>query len=76
MKEVKSVWDRISLLALTCAASIISAEAYAQASSDALEEIVVTATRRSADLQNTAISASVLSGDVIDDKAVFDLYEL
>jgi iron complex outermembrane receptor protein len=73
MKFGTFVRTRVPLLALGCAAAIASLPAQAQ---EALEEIVVTATRRSTNLQQTAISASVLSGDLIDDKAVFDLYEL
>ncbi|MBI2994473.1 MAG: TonB-dependent receptor [Gammaproteobacteria bacterium] len=76
MNAGNSVRVRIPLLALSCAVSMIAADVRAQSSGAALEEIVVTATRRSTDLQNTPISASVLSGDAIVDKAVFDLYAL
>lgn len=66
---------RVRLLLLGCAiAAMLGMEVQAQ--SDNLEEITVTATRRSTDLQQAGISASVLSGEAIDDKAVFDLYEL
>ncbi|HEX9659301.1 MAG TPA: TonB-dependent receptor, partial [Rhodothermales bacterium] len=73
MKVGNSIHFRVLLVALGCASSIASVSVQAQ---DALEEIVVTATRRTTDLQKAGISASVLSGDMIDDKAVFDLYEL
>ena len=65
-----------SLLALGCAASLAAAPANAQTASTGLEEIIVTAQRRELNLQNTAISASVLSGDAIADKGVTDLYDL
>jgi iron complex outermembrane receptor protein len=43
---------------------------------DKLEEIIVTAERRTESLQNTAISASVLSGDLLGDKGVTSLFDL
>jgi iron complex outermembrane receptor protein len=62
-------------MALACAATMICADVAAQMH-EALEEVVVTATRRSTDLQVTAISVSVLSGKDIVDKGVFTLYNL
>jgi len=41
-----------------------------------LEELIVTATRRSTDLQTTASAATVLTGDMMEKKAVFDLVQL
>ena len=38
--------------------------------------IVVTASRREVDLQDTAVSASVLTGELLEDKGVRELYEL
>ena len=64
------------LLALGCAASLAAVPANAQTASTGLEEIIVTAQRRELNLQNTAISASVLSGDAIGAKGVTDLYDL
>jgi iron complex outermembrane receptor protein len=74
MTHDNSARQSAGLLVLLCASALIHADVQAQAG--ALEEIVVTATRRTTDLQNTGISASVLTGEMIEDKAVFDLYEL
>jgi iron complex outermembrane receptor protein len=41
-----------------------------------LEELIVTATRRSSDLQTTASAATVLTGELMEKKAVFDLVQL
>ena len=51
------------LLAMGCAGSLAATDAGAQSGSGTLEEIIVTAQRRELNLQNAAISASVLSGD-------------
>jgi iron complex outermembrane receptor protein len=48
----------------------------APAQAQMLEEVVVTAQRRTTDLQQAGITASVLSGKAVEDKAVFDLYKL
>ena len=54
------------LLALGSAGTLTSIDASAQTTTSGLEEIIVTAQRRELNLQNTAISASVLSGDKLD----------
>lgn len=60
-----------SLFALSFTISLINDAVYAQSS--ALEEVVVTAQRRTTDLQSTAISASVLSGEDLIDKSINNL---
>jgi iron complex outermembrane receptor protein len=74
MKLGTSRLHRIGALALSCASLIAVQNTSAQ--SEALEEVIVTATKRTSDLQTTALSVSVLSGKDIEDKAVFDLYDL
>jgi iron complex outermembrane receptor protein len=46
------------------------------AEENVLEELIVTATRRSTGLQTTASAATVLTGDMMEKKAVFDLVQL
>ncbi len=41
-----------------------------------MEELVVTAERRESDVQETAISASVMSGEQLEEKGVVDLYTI
>ena len=41
-----------------------------------LEEVTVTAERRTTNLQETAVAATVLSGDSLDDRGVFSLEQL
>ncbi len=84
MKIVGSLWNRISFVALSCAAAFLCEGVQAQstpatsisASSTALEEVIVTAKRRSEDIQTTSISATVLSQELLEDKGVVDLYAL
>ena len=70
------------LPALSFAAALASTGANAQASaadsasSEKLEEIIVTAQRRAQSLQTVATSATVLTGDVMEEKGVADLYKL
>lgn len=52
---------------------IFTSAAYAQ---NTLEEIVVTAERRTTSLQNTAVSADVLSGDMLESKGIGSLIDL
>jgi iron complex outermembrane receptor protein len=67
-----------------CAAStilLIHPLAFAQSgdreqNAPVLEELVVTATRRSSDLQTTAAAATVLTGDLMEKKGVYDLPQL
>ena len=70
MRHGISLWNRIAFAALSGAALMVYADAHAQsasAQSTALKEVVVTATRRSEDLQDTSVSATVLSGDLMTD---------
>ena len=79
MKHGYSVWNRIAFPALSGFALLVGADAHAQsapAQTTELKEVVVTATRRSEDLQDTSVSATVLSGDLLTDKGVVDLYAL
>ena len=67
--------------AIASALSLASVEAAAQspvnaAEDEALEEVTVTAQRRTESLQTVAISASVLSADALEAKGVGDLYSL
>jgi len=70
------------LSALTCATSLFTADVSAQTSAantgsgEKLEEIIVTAARRSESLQTSAISASVLTAEAIEEKGVVNLYSL
>ena len=72
MKQNRSSWVCISLLSLTSTIFFVNTEVSAQTGSgaDALEEVVVTATRRTTDLQSTALAASVLSGEDLVDKGI------
>jgi iron complex outermembrane receptor protein len=79
MRNAFSLRNRFPLLAMACSAAIAGQDARAQApaaASDALEEIIVTAKRRSEELQTTSISATVLTQDLIEGKGVVDLYAL
>lgn len=75
MNQGKSVWIRALVPVLGCAVALFSGAAPAQTST-ALEEVIVTAQKRTSDPQTTAMSVSVLSEQMIEDKGVFDLYTL
>jgi iron complex outermembrane receptor protein len=67
------------LVALSCAVVFLGETVQAQApaaDADALEEIVVTAKRRSEDVQTSSISATVLNQELLESKGVVDLYAL
>ena len=72
----------LCLSALTGAGALFGAGAYAQSpaaspeASEKLEEVVVTASRRTESLQTSSISASVLTAEAIEDKGVVNLYAL
>ena len=73
MKHGLSVWNRIAIPALSGAALVVGTNAQAQSTAGAtveLKEVVVTATRRSEDVQRSAIAVSVLTGDMIEAKGV------
>ena len=76
MNGINSVSRRLYILTICIAALCGSVNAFAQSSSAALEEIVVTAERRTQNLQNVALSATVLTGDMLEDKGVGDLYQI
>jgi iron complex outermembrane receptor protein len=78
MKHGFSVWNRFALPALSGVALVAGTNAEAQAPESAVElkEVVVTATRRVEDVQKLSLAVSVLSGEMIEDKGVFDLYAI
>jgi len=79
MKDTRSAWLGISLLAATLASFSFNTNSYAQsaaADDDALEEIIVRAQRRETDLSRTALAASVLSGQDLVDQGVVDIVAL
>jgi iron complex outermembrane receptor protein len=82
MKQLSSHGQLTWLPALTCVAALGAANVQAQSppasssSVDKLEEVLVTAERRTESLQTTAISASVLTGDMLEDKGVSNLFAL
>jgi len=71
---------RASVSVLALSGGLLAAPVHAQTSSTAsasqLETVVVTAERRTTDLQKTAISASVLSADDLRKKSVYTLEQL
>jgi iron complex outermembrane receptor protein len=67
--------SRIGSLAISCVAALVCVEVQAQAE-EALEEIIVTAKRRSEDVQKTSVSATVLNQDLLESKGVVDLFAL
>jgi iron complex outermembrane receptor protein len=66
---------RICSLSISCVAALVCFEVRAQ-DKEALEEIIVTAKRRSEDVQTSSISATVLNQDLLESKGVVDLYAL
>jgi len=80
MNGSNSLRNRVSFLAISCAVTVVfSADARAQttpAASGALEEITVTAKRRTEDIQTTSISATVLTADLVESKGVVDLFSV
>jgi outer membrane receptor protein involved in Fe transport len=76
MRNAFSSRNRIPLLAMACSAALFGADVRAQAqapANDDLEEIIVTAKRRSEDLQTASLSATVLNQDLLENKGVVDL---
>jgi iron complex outermembrane recepter protein len=71
----RSIWSSVSVAALGTAASLLASQAMAQ-EDNTVEAVVVTAERRVQDLQETAISASVLDGETLEARAVFGLTSL
>jgi iron complex outermembrane receptor protein len=82
MRKPSPFRNRASLFAFASVASVFSVGLPAQSppassgASDKLEEIIVTAQRRTQSLQHVATSATVLTGDVLEEKGVGDLYKL
>jgi iron complex outermembrane receptor protein len=77
MKEMTSIRSGVWSLALICAASLFSSNAASQtgasAGDDEIEEIVVTAQRRETNLMQTALAATVLTGEDLVDRGVTGL---
>ncbi len=73
----RKLWLTTSAVALLWTGA---AQAQSQQTDDqnatALEEVVVTAERRTTNLQETAVAATVLSGESLDDRGVFSLEQL
>lgn len=79
MKDSDSLRKRVGFLVLSCVACLVCPDLYAQSPSDdldRLQEIIVTAKRRSQDIQTTSISATVLTQELLEDKGVVDLFAL
>lgn len=72
--RISSGMTRHGLLGLSVAAVLCSGTAYAQ--TEVLEEIVVTAERRSEDLQKTAASVTVRSGDALASQGKYSLQSI
>jgi iron complex outermembrane receptor protein len=75
MNVANSLWSRVSILAMSCVTALVCIEVRAQGD-DALEEITVTAKRRSEDVLKTSVSATVLPQDLLESKGVVDLFAL
>jgi iron complex outermembrane receptor protein len=60
----------VSVLALVCCNAAAQAQTQSSDNSGGVETVVVTAERRATDLQKTAISATVLTGDALQNKGV------
>jgi iron complex outermembrane receptor protein len=80
MRKPISFWNRVWLPAMACATSLFSVGVPAQSppsgSTEKLEEVIVTAQRRAESLQNVPTSATVLTADLMEEKAVDSLNEL
>lgn len=83
MKRKDSIFCRAWPAAALIACAGVCADAYAQSGAGsardaeaALEEIVVTAERRSSSVQETALAVTVLSGDALKAKGVTDLVDV
>ena len=79
MRNASWLRNRIPLLAMACSAALLCPGARAQTQAgtdDALEEIIVTAKRRTEELQTASISATVLNQELLEDKGVVDLFAL
>ena len=74
----KGLWITTSAVALLgCAASqALAQEAPASDQASQLEEVVVTAERRTTNLQTTAVAAAVLSGEQLQDRGVSNIETL
>ncbi len=79
MKHGLSLWNRCAILVLSGVALVTGTEADAQTTpgkDPVLSEVIVTATRRDTEMQTTPVSVSVLSGALLEEKGVFDLYQV
>lgn len=76
----RRLWLTTSAAALLWAGAAQAQDASNQSdpqdSATTLEEVVVTAERRTTNLQETAVAATVLSGETLDDRGVFSLEQL
>jgi iron complex outermembrane receptor protein len=78
MNQGLSGWHRYAISALSGVAFVVSTNVHAQSrgTDTELGEVIVTATRRDQDMQRAPLSVSVLSGELLDDRGVFDLYTI
>jgi iron complex outermembrane recepter protein len=76
--KIQVLWLSVSVITMgSCGAALAQTAAPASgASSDTLVEVVVTAERRHTDLQNTPISATVLSGTTLSELGVTTVDQL
>ena len=82
MKVHQSIWNPVSLLLAISAILLFSVNSFAQGQESSgddalsLEEVVVTAQRRTTNLQTTALAVSVLSGEELIERGAFNLVSL
>ncbi|WP_157976513.1 TonB-dependent receptor [Parahaliea mediterranea] len=77
MRNIKRQFVRYTTLSLAVSGVVHGTWAQAQANSSyAIEEVVVTATKRETSVQDTAIAMSVFTGDALDDNGVSQVEDL
>jgi outer membrane receptor protein involved in Fe transport len=76
MKTTKTFTRKPLVLAIGAAIASTSPFAMAQSTTGSLEEIVVTATRRDANVQDIPYNISAMSGDAIDAQNMVDQYDI
>ena len=74
--QTRSMFKQGGVFCLALAGTVMTSSAIGQANEPILEEIVITAERREVNLQDTPISATVLTGDALVKKGVDNVDEL